>query len=88
MDLWFVVIVVAGNTGLDYSVKKITEVYHKKNHKENQNFIYVITIPHSFRRMFIEDNGMSLVELGLGKTNRDKAFGELGIDEIPKHMIS
>ena len=47
----------AGNTGLDYSVKKITEVYNKFNHKENQNFIYVITIPHSFRRMFIEDNG-------------------------------
>ena len=47
----------AGKTGLDYAVKKITEVYTKHNHRENQNFVYVITIPHSFRRMFIEDNG-------------------------------
>ncbi len=47
----------AGKTGLDYAVKKITEVYDKFNHRENQNFVYVITIPHSFRRMFIEDNG-------------------------------
>ena len=41
----------AGKTGLDYCVKKITEVYQEFNHKENENFIYVITIPHSFRRM-------------------------------------
>ncbi|MBT7817626.1 MAG: hypothetical protein HN566_12900 [Polaribacter sp.] len=47
----------AGKTGLDYAVKKITEVYDKFNHRENQNFIYVITIPHSFRRMHFEDNG-------------------------------
>ena len=38
----------AGKTGLDWAVKKITEVYHNFNHKENQNFIYVITVPHSF----------------------------------------
>ena len=49
----------AGKTGLDYCVKKITEVYQEFNHKENQNFIYVITIPHSFRRMYIEDNGVA-----------------------------
>jgi len=47
----------AGKTGLDYAVKKITEVYAKHNHRENQNFVYVITIPHSFRRMHFEDNG-------------------------------
>jgi len=47
----------AGKTGLDYAVKKITEVYVKHNHRENQNFVYVITIPHSFRRMHFEDNG-------------------------------
>jgi hypothetical protein len=47
----------AGKTGLDYAVKKITEVYDKFNHRENQNFVYVITIPHSFRRMHFEDNG-------------------------------
>ena len=47
----------AGKTGLDYAVKKITEVYAKHNHRENQNFVYVITIPHSFRRMYFEDNG-------------------------------
>ncbi len=47
----------AGKTGLDYAVKKITEVYTKYNHKENENFVYVITIPHSFRRMHFEDNG-------------------------------
>jgi len=49
----------AGKTGLDYCVKKITEVYRDFNHKENQNFVYVITIPHSFRRMYIEDNGVA-----------------------------
>jgi hypothetical protein len=49
----------AGKTGLDYTVKKITEVYRDFNHKENQNFIYVITIPHSFRRMHFEDNGLA-----------------------------
>ena len=49
----------AGKTGLDYCVKKITEVYQEFNHKENQNFIYVITIPHSFRRMHFEDNGVA-----------------------------
>ena len=47
----------AGKTGLDYAVKKITEVYQEFNHKENQNFVYVITIPHSFRRMHFEDSG-------------------------------
>ena len=49
----------AGKTGLDYCVKKITEVYQEFNHKENENFIYVITIPHSFRRMHFEDNGVA-----------------------------
>ena len=49
----------AGKTGLDWAVKKITEVYHNFNHKENQNFIYVITVPHSFRRMHFEDNGVA-----------------------------
>ena len=48
----------AGKTGLDYAVKKITEVYTEFNHKENENFVYVITIPHSFRRMHFEDNGV------------------------------
>ena len=47
----------AGKTGLDYAVKKITEVYVNFNHNENKNFVYVITVPHSFRRMFFEDNG-------------------------------
>ena len=46
-----------GKTGIDWAVKKVTEVYHNFNHKVNENFIYVITIPHSFRRMYIEDNG-------------------------------
>ena len=49
----------AGRTGLDYAVKKVSEVYEKRNHRENRNFIYVITIPHTFRRMFIEDSGMA-----------------------------
>ena len=48
----------AGRTGLDYAVKKLTEVYQEFNHKENQNFIYVISIPHSFRRMHFEDCGV------------------------------
>jgi len=46
-----------GKTGLDWAVKKITETYVNFNHRENQNFVYVITIPHSFRRMYFEDNG-------------------------------
>ena len=37
-------------TGLDYCAKKMSEVYPKFNHKENRNFIYVITIPHSFSK--------------------------------------
>lgn len=49
----------AGRTGLDYAVKKISEVYHNRNHREKQNFVYVITIPHTFRRMYFEDNGMA-----------------------------
>ena len=49
----------AGKTGLDYCVKKITEVYRDFNHKENENFVYVVTIPHSFRRMHFEDNGVA-----------------------------
>jgi len=44
----------AGRTGLDYSVKKISEVYDKYNHRENRNFVYVITIPHLFRRMWFD----------------------------------
>jgi hypothetical protein len=47
----------AGKTGLDWTMKKVSEVYRDFNHKENENFIYVITIPHSFRRMFFEENG-------------------------------
>ena len=49
----------AGKTGLDYCVKKITEVYRDFNHKENENFVYVVTIPHRFRRMHFEDNGVA-----------------------------
>jgi len=44
----------AGKTGLDYSIKKMTEVYQEFNHRENKNFVYVITIPHAFRRMNFE----------------------------------
>ena len=47
----------AGKTGLDWSVKKLTEVHQRYKHYENDNFIYVITIPHSFRRMHFEDSG-------------------------------
>ena len=47
-----------GKTGLDWAVKKVTEVYHNFRHFENKNFLYVITIPHSFRRMHFEDNGV------------------------------
>ena len=32
-------------------------MYRDFNHKENEKLIYVITIPHSFRRMFFEENG-------------------------------
>ena len=49
----------AGKTGLDWTMKKVSEVYRDFNHKENENFIYVITIPHSFRRMHFEDNGVA-----------------------------
>ena len=45
----------AGKTGLDWSVKKLTEVYRQYKHYENDNFIYVITIPHSFRRMHFDE---------------------------------
>tara|TARA_R100001086_G_scaffold75874_1_gene36774 strand:+ start:688 stop:1527 length:840 start_codon:yes stop_codon:yes gene_type:complete len=49
----------AGKTGLDYCARKMAEVYHKFNHEQNRNFIYVVTIPHSFRRMHFEDNGVA-----------------------------
>ena len=84
----------AGKTGLDYAVKKITEVYAKHNHRENQNFVYVITIPHSFRRMHFEDNGTARrtwdkptaaeVNRLIG---REKIIWGTWDDEIPKHMI-
>ena len=49
----------AGKTGIDYCARKMAEVYHKFNHEQNRNFIYVVTIPHSFRRMHFEDNGVA-----------------------------
>jgi len=49
----------AGKTGIDYCARKMSEVYHKFNHEQNRNFVYVVTIPHSFRRMHFEDNGVA-----------------------------
>tara|TARA_Y100001963_G_scaffold158778_1_gene259677 strand:- start:2331 stop:3104 length:774 start_codon:yes stop_codon:yes gene_type:complete len=50
----------AGGTGLDFAVKKLSEVYEKYNHRENQNFVYIITIPHTFRRMWFDTDGVAL----------------------------
>ena len=49
----------AGRTGLDYAVKKASEVYHNRGLKDKDNFVFVMTIPHTFRRMFVEDDGMA-----------------------------
>jgi len=46
-----------GKTGLDFTVKKLSEVFVRYKHNENKNFVYVITIPHSFRRMYFEESG-------------------------------
>ena len=48
----------AGKTGLDYAAKKIAEVYQKYKHYENDNFLYVITVPHAFRRMHFDEQNI------------------------------
>ena len=48
----------AGKTGLDYAAKKIAEVYQKYKHYENNNFLYVITVPHAFRRMHFDEQNI------------------------------
>ena len=47
----------AGRAGLDYTMKRISKVYEYYEHDKNKNFLYVITIPHIFRRMHFDDNG-------------------------------
>ena len=49
----------AGRAGVDYCAKKVAEVYEKYNHRENPNFVYVITIPHTYRRMSFNSNGLA-----------------------------
>ena len=49
----------AGKTGLDYCVKKDNRSLSESLIiKKIKTSVYVITIPHSFRRMYIEDNGV------------------------------
>ena len=46
-----------GRAGLDYTMKRLSKVYNHYNHDKNKNFFYVITIPHTFRKMYFEDTG-------------------------------
>jgi hypothetical protein len=48
----------AGKTGLDYTVKKVCEVYHENNHSDKDDFLYVITIPHTYRRMYFDEQNI------------------------------
>ena len=63
----------AGKTGLDYCVKKITEVYQEFNHKENEYNHYLYFYHH--------------YEILNRLIGRDKIIWGTWDDEIPKHMI-
>ena len=44
----------AGGTGLDFTVKTLSEVYIPESRRQ----IFIITIPHYFRRTWFDDNGV------------------------------
>jgi hypothetical protein len=46
----------AGGTGLDFAVKTLSEVYIPESRRQ----IFIITIPHFFRRTWFDDNGAVL----------------------------
>jgi len=45
-----------GGTGLDFAAKKLTEVYIPESTRQ----IFIITVPHYFRRTWFDDNGVVL----------------------------
>ena len=44
----------AGGTGLDFAVKTLSEVYIPESRRQ----IFIITVPHFFRRTWFNDNGV------------------------------
>ena len=44
----------AGGTGLDFAVKTLSEVYIPESRRQ----IFIITVPHFFRRTWIDDDGV------------------------------
>ena len=44
----------AGGTGLDFSVKTLSEVYIPESRRQ----IFIITVPHFFRRTWFDDDGV------------------------------
>jgi hypothetical protein len=44
----------AGGTGLDFAVKTLSEVYTPESRRQ----IFIITIPHYFRRIWFDDDGV------------------------------
>jgi len=44
----------AGGTGLDFAVKTLSEVYIPESRRQ----IFIITIPHTFRRTWFDDDGI------------------------------
>ncbi len=44
----------AGGTGLDFAVKTLSEVYMPESRRQ----IFIITIPHTFRRTWFDDDGI------------------------------
>ena len=46
----------AGGTGLDFAVKTLSEVYIPESRRQ----IFIITVPHFFRRTWFDDNGVVL----------------------------
>ena len=43
-----------GGTGLDFAAKKLTEVYIPESRRQ----LFIITIPHTFRRIWFDDDGV------------------------------
>ena len=49
----------AGGTGLDFAVKTLSEVYIPESTRQ----IFIITVPHYFRRTWFDDDGV-VIDLG------------------------
>tara|TARA_X000000368_G_scaffold29939_1_gene22389 strand:+ start:940 stop:1629 length:690 start_codon:yes stop_codon:yes gene_type:complete len=52
-----------GGTGFDFAAKKLTEVYIPESRRQ----LFIITIPHTFRRVWFDDDGVVYKSWGVPK---------------------